>query len=95
MKVTTNKYGNVVIRWQYGITNGDRDVTKAFLEKKVGKESEILREVSVVRNPKEHNDKLVARKFALGKLIKESFSRDAEDLQDRKTVWETYRKTCK
>jgi len=50
MKVLTKKYGEVIIRWEYGLFNGDRDVTKAFLEKKEGKNSTVIKEISVVKN---------------------------------------------
>jgi hypothetical protein len=76
MKVTTNKYGEIRIRWQYNLTNGDRDVTKAFLEQKVNPKEDavLIKEVSVMRKPSEKYDKEKARAFALGKLLKESFS---------------------
>ena len=42
MKVLTKKYGEVVVRWEYGLFDGDRDVTKAFLEKKDGKDVKVI-----------------------------------------------------
>ena len=108
MKVLTKKYGEVNIRWQYGLFNGDRDITKAFLEKKEGKDSVVIKEVSVVRNPTEKNDKISARYFSLSKLLQESFSvkevdkennviykRTPEDLEDRARIWDTFKATVK
>lgn len=92
MKILTNTYGEIRIRWQYNITNGDRDVTKAFLEKKVGekKDIELIKEVSVIRRPTEKYSKEKARFFALTKLVKESFDR-GQAFEDRKNIWNTYR----
>lgn len=92
MKVTTNTYGEVRIRWQYNITNGDRDVTKAFLERKTEakKNAEVIKEVSVVRRPTEKYNKEKARFFALTKLVRENFDR-REAFNDRKTIWDAYR----
>jgi len=111
MKVLTKKYGEVIIRWEYGLFNGDRDVTKAFLEKKEGKNSTVIKEISVVKNPKEKNDKISARYFSLSKLLQESFSkvitteengkpkkiykRTPEDLEDRNRIWDTFKATVK
>lgn len=111
MRVLTKKYGEVNIRWQYGLFNGDRDVTKAFLEKKEGKNATILKEISVVKNPKEKNDKISARYFSLSKLLQESFSeiktieengkskivykRTPEDLEDRSRIWDVFKTTVK
>lgn len=89
MKITTNKYGEVSIRWEYNLTNGDRDVTKAYLEKRVEKDKEVIKEVSVMRRPNEPYDKNKAKEFALGKLVRESFLR-ADELGDRKEVWSVY-----
>jgi hypothetical protein len=103
MKVKTNKFGEVRIRWQYNLTDGDRDVTKVFLEQKIDKECVVLKEAKVVRNPKEKYDKEKARVFALQALVKESFSilkevdgktiytRSTQDLADRKIIWKTYK----
>ena len=97
MKIVTNKYGKVFIRWQYNITDGDRDITKAFLEKhsEDNKEKEVIKEISVYRHPKEKYDKLVAREFALAKLVRESFTRKDSDLIDRALVWNTYNLSVK
>ncbi len=95
MKLLTKKYGNTSIRWQYNMTNGDRDVTKAYLEQQSGDNWEVVKEISVVRKPTEKNDKLKARYFALGKLIQESFTRNDGDLEDRKTIWNVFKETCK
>ena len=53
MKLLTKKYGNTSIRWQYNMTNGDRDVTKAYLEQQSGDNWEVVKEISVVRKPTE------------------------------------------
>lgn len=92
MKVTTNRYGEVRIRWQYNMTDGDRDITKAFLEKKLidKKDSEILVEVSVKRKPSERYSKEKARYFALSKLIQTSFDRKNGGLKDRKEIWDAF-----
>lgn len=108
MKVLTKKYGEVNIRWQYGLFNGDRDITKAFLEKKEGKDAVVIKEVSVIRNPTEKNNKISARYFSLYKLLQESFStvkenekgqkilkRTKEDAEDRKRVWDSFKTTVK
>ncbi len=111
MRVLTKKYGEVNVRWQYGLFNGDRDVTKAFLEKKENKKATVIKEISVVKNPKEKNDKISARYFSLAKLLQESFSeetfkeengkrtrvlkRTPEDLEDRNRIWDTFKATVK
>jgi len=95
MKLITKKFGEIRIRWQYNITDGDRDITKAFLEQKTGeKEITVLREVSVKRKPSEKYNKELARVFALTKLVKESFERGTA-LDDRKAIWEAYRTRSK
>lgn len=85
MKLTTQKYGEVTVRWQYNIKERKRDVTKAFLEK----DKKVLLEVSVKKHPVDKYDKESARKYALTKLVQEAFSR-SEDLSDRKEVWNAY-----
>lgn len=85
MLVKTQKYGNVKIRWQYDNKN-NATLTKAFIEK----DKEIIKQIEVRRHPKDQHNKELARKFALTKLVKESFSR-TEDLFDRKEVWNAYR----
>jgi len=107
MKIETTKYGEIRIRWEYNLSDGDRDVTKAYLEKKTDKFAEVIKEVRVVRNPKEKYDKEKARVFALQALVQAAFSepkivevkgkptekaiRTEENLQDRKTVWQAYK----
>lgn len=90
MKFTTNKYGDVSVRWQY--ENADNPVwTKAFLEQGEGKDKVTIREVTIKRRYAEKHDKELARKFSLEKLVKSSFDR-RNDLQDRLTVWDAYKK---
>ena len=84
MKVVTNKYGDIHIRWQYDNKQNPL-VTKAILEKN----REIIKEVSVKRHYKDINNKDLARKFSLDKLLKEEFS-GHENLGDRKEIWDTY-----
>lgn len=96
MKVVTSKYGDVFIRWQYtrsqDITSPDTPViTKAFLERKIGeKEKEVIKEVSVKKHPKETNNKQLARRYALLALVQNSFTREGQDLLDRKNIWAAY-----
>lgn len=88
MKLRTEKYGEITVRWQYNIVNEElpeANFTKAFLEK----DKEVILEVSVKKHPKEKYNKELARKFALTKLVKEAFSRSG-DLLDRKEVWNSY-----
>ncbi len=92
MKVGTIKYGNVLIRWQYDDKNNPL-VTKAFLERKIGEnEKEVIKEVTVKRYHKDSCSKGVARKAALAKLVKESFTKELNDMQDRVAIWDAYNK---
>ena len=46
MRVTTAKYGDVYIRWQYD-DKMNPSITKAFLERKIGeKNKEVIKEVT-------------------------------------------------
>ena len=84
MRVTTNKYGNIHIRWQYDNRQNPL-VTKAILEK----DKEIIKEVSIKRHHKDISNKDLARKFSLDKLLKEEFS-GHENFLDRREIWDTY-----
>lgn len=93
MKITTNKYGEIIIRWQYD--RGDNPVeTKAFLEKGMGKEKAILKEISIKRRYADKHNKELARKFSLEKLVKHCFDR-VVDFEDRLTVWNIYKNRLK
>lgn len=89
MKLTTSKYGNISIRWQYD----QRDnpvVTKAFLEKGEGKEKVTLKEIAIKRRYSEVHNKELARKFSLEKLVKHCFDRQT-DFEDRVAIWDAYK----
>jgi len=89
MKLTTNKYGEISIRWQY--ERGDNPVvTKAFLEQGSEPEKKVLKEVTIKRRYADKPNKELARKFSLEKLVKESFSRQA-DFNDRLNIWKSYK----
>lgn len=91
MKIETNKYGLVSIRWEYD--KGENPVkTKAFLERKVegSKDKEIIKEVVVKRRYADKHDKQLARKYSLEKLVQQSFSRHTE-LEDRVKVWDAFK----
>lgn len=99
MKVLTNKFGEVSVRWQYvrpdtnpkldkTIINKD-NLTTAFLEQGVGKDKKIIKQATVKKSPKDLDNKESARKFALRRLVEETFSRK-EDLSDRSKIWEAY-----
>lgn len=95
MKITTKKYGDVFVRWQYNLKENGRDITKAFLEVKDGRNSMVLKEIFVQRKPSEKYVKQLAREFAFRRLLQESFSREGTDLQDRQSAWTTFRTSCK
>lgn len=91
MRVTTAKYGDVYIRWQYD-DKMNPSITKAFLERKIGeKNKEVIKEVTVKKYHLDGPSKESARKFALDKLIRQCFSRKSNDeYTDIKNIWNNY-----
>lgn len=89
MKVITQKYGEIFIRWEYDKSK-DPVTTKAILEKKIENGKETIREVVVKRRYSEKYDKIKGREISLTKLIKESFDRHM-NLEDRIAVRTAYK----
>lgn len=85
MKITTNKHGDCHLRWQYDNKENPLQ-TKLFLEKD---RNTVIKEISVKKHHSDKNDKNLARKFSLNKLLKEEF--DGKDNKaDRIIIWDTY-----